>query len=94
MSLCLNDCRTRLPVRSSLDPSSEIDLIGSYQAERERFSLGFRRGALYWCSNGSAVLPGERHMGNPMNRSLSRAAGKTWDWRPTLLFGLVAWTAA
>ena len=28
------------------------------------WSLEFEQGALFWCSNGPAVLPGERHMGN------------------------------
>ena len=64
MSLGLNDCRSRLRVSSSLDPSSEIDRIGSYQAKRERFSLGFRGGALHWCPNDPATEPGNRYMGN------------------------------
>ena len=46
MSLCLNARLNRLRVRSSLDLSSEIDLIASRRDERKRSSLGFRGGAL------------------------------------------------
>ena len=44
MSLCGNARRNYLRVPSSLDLSSEIDLIASRRDERQRFSVRFRAG--------------------------------------------------
>ena len=64
MSLCVNDRRNHLHVPSSLDLSPEIDLMAPRRAQRNRFSIGFRGGALYWRPGGPAVAPGYGQMVN------------------------------
>ena len=51
------------------------------------WSLEFEQGALFWCSNRPAVLPGERHMGNVgLNLSWQGLRSGAWASELTAYF--------
>ena len=75
MSLGLDDCRNHLRAPSSLDLSSEIDLMASCQAKRERFSLGFRGGGVILVPEWPGDGAGQASFGKYETRLVTKGCG-------------------